>query len=141
VTGRSGSEHVGSTAVPGLAAKPIVDILLVVADSRDEETYLPAMEAAGYVLRIREPDWEEHRMFKDTNATVQVHVLSEGSVEIDRMLLFRDRLRINRADRDLYEHEKRELARQEWKFVQNYADARRDVVEGIIARARAEARD
>jgi GrpB-like predicted nucleotidyltransferase (UPF0157 family) len=133
-------EHVGSTAVPGLPAKPIIDILLVVADSGDEETYLPAMEAAGYVLRIREPDWEEHRMFKDPNATVQVHVLSEGSPEIERMLLFRDRLRANRDDRELYERKKRELARENWKYVQSYADAKGGVVESIIARARDEAR-
>jgi GrpB-like predicted nucleotidyltransferase (UPF0157 family) len=132
------TEHVGSTAVPGLAAKPIIDILLVVADSADEEAYTPALEAAGYVLRVREPDWYEHRMFRDPDANVQVHVLSEGCPEIERMLLFRDRLRINHADRELYERKKRELAREEWKFVQNYADAKGDVVEGIIARARAE---
>lgn len=71
-------EHVGSTAVPGLAAKPIIDILLVVADSADEETYAPALEAADYVLRVREPDWYEHRMFRGPDANVQVHVLSEG---------------------------------------------------------------
>jgi GrpB-like predicted nucleotidyltransferase (UPF0157 family) len=131
-------EHVGSTAVPGLAAKPIIDILLVVADSADEETYTPALEAADYVLRVREPDWYEHRMFRGAN--VQVHVLSEGCPEIERMLLFRDRLRIDQADRELYERRKRELAREEWKYVQNYADAKGDVVEGIIARARAEPR-
>jgi GrpB-like predicted nucleotidyltransferase (UPF0157 family) len=133
-------EHVGSTAVPGLAAKPIIDVLLVVADSGAEQTYLPAMEAAGYVLHIREPDLDEHRMFKDPNASVQVHVLSEGCPEIERMLLFRDRLRINRDDRQLYERQKRELAGQEWKYVQNYADAKGSVIEGIIARARVEAR-
>src|SRR6266513_4010027 len=56
-------EHVGSTSVPGLAAKPRIDILLVVADSADEQAYVPVLEAAGYVLRIREPDWYEHRAF------------------------------------------------------------------------------
>jgi GrpB-like predicted nucleotidyltransferase (UPF0157 family) len=133
-------EHVGSTAVPGLAAKPIIDILLVVADSRDEDAYLSAMEGAGYVLRSREPAWYEHRMFKDPNATVQVHVLSQRCPEIDRMLLFRDRLRTNGEDRELYDEKKRELAQREWKYVQNYADAKSEVVEGIIARARAETR-
>jgi GrpB-like predicted nucleotidyltransferase (UPF0157 family) len=133
-------EHVGSTAVPGLAAKPIIDVLLVVADSGAEQIYLSAMEAAGYVLHIREPDLDEHRMFKDPNASVQVHVLSEGCPEIERMLLFRDRLRINRDDRQLYERQKRELAGEEWKYVQNYADAKGSVIEGIIARARVEAR-
>ena len=56
-------EHVGSTSVPGLAAKPIIDILLAVPDSADEQTYVPALQATGYVLRIREPDWFEHRLF------------------------------------------------------------------------------
>jgi GrpB-like predicted nucleotidyltransferase (UPF0157 family) len=62
-------EHVGSTSVPGLAAKPLIDVVLVVRDTRDEEAYVPPLESAGYVLRIREPDWFEHRLFKgpDTN--------------------------------------------------------------------------
>ncbi|HET7929726.1 MAG TPA: GrpB family protein [Actinomycetota bacterium] len=130
-------EHVGSTSVPGLAAKPTIDILLVVADSANEGTYLDAMEAEGYELRVREPEWHEHRMFADLERTTQVHVLSEGNAEIERYLLFRDRLRTNQADRELYERTKRELAKREWKYVQNYADAKGPVVEKIIARARA----
>lgn len=133
-------EHVGSTSVPGLAAKPTIDILLIVADSADEEAYLPALEAAGYALRIREPDWNEHRMVVDRAANVQVHVLSEGCPEIERVLLFRDRLRRDAADRALYERTKRELAMRTWRYVQNYADAKGPVVEEIIARARHEAR-
>lgn len=131
-------EHVGSTSVPGLAAKPTIDVLLVVADSADEEAYLPALEAAGYVIRVREPDWYEHRMVVDRAANVQVHVVSEGCPEIERWLLFRDRLRSDAADRALYERTKRELARREWRYVQNYADAKASVVEEIIARARNE---
>jgi GrpB-like predicted nucleotidyltransferase (UPF0157 family) len=65
-----------------------------------------------------------------------VHVFSTGCVEIERMLLFRDRLRANDAERELYEQTKRELARREWKFVQHYADAKSEVVEAIIERAR-----
>ena len=126
-------EHVGSTAVPGLAAKPIIDILLIVGDSADEETYVPTLEAAGYVLRIREPDWYQHRVFKGPDTNINLHVLSKGCPEIDRMLLFRDRLRTNHADRALYERAKRELARKTWKYVQNYADAKGATVEGIIA--------
>jgi GrpB-like predicted nucleotidyltransferase (UPF0157 family) len=131
-------EHVGSTSVPGLAAKPTIDILLVVENSANEDTYLPFMETAGYELRIREPEWHEHRMFVDRGRTAQVHVLSEGDAEIERYLIFRDRLRSNRTDRELYERTKRELARKEWKYVQNYADAKSDVIEAIIARAREE---
>jgi GrpB-like predicted nucleotidyltransferase (UPF0157 family) len=129
-------EHVGSTSVPGLAAKPTIDILLVVANSADEEGYVTAMQAAGYELRIREPEWHEHRMFADGERTTQVHVLSDGNAEIERVLIFRDRLRTNQADRELYERTKRELAAKEWKYVQNYADAKGPVVEEIIARAR-----
>ncbi len=129
-------EHIGSTSVPGLVAKPILDILLVVTDSSDEATYVPALESAGYVLRIREPNWHEHRLFKGPDTNVNVHVFSTGSVEIERNLAFRDRLRANAVDRELYERTKRELAAKNWKFVQNYADAKSDVVEAILARAR-----
>lgn len=129
-------EHVGSTAVPGLPAKPRIDILLVVADSADEPSYVPALEAAGYVLRIREPDWYEHRMFKGPDTDLNLHVFSPDCPEVERMLLFRDRLRGNEPDRRLYERAKRELARREWTYVQNYADAKAPVVEEIIARAR-----
>ncbi len=129
-----GIEHVGSTSVPGLAAKPIIDILLVVADSADEESYVPPLEAAGYVLRIREPDWYEHRMFKTPRADVQIHVFSEGCPEIERMVAFRDRLRTSPEDRDLYGRTKRELARRRWKYVQNYADAKGEVIREILAR-------
>jgi GrpB-like predicted nucleotidyltransferase (UPF0157 family) len=129
-------EHVGSTSVPGLAAKPKIDVLLVVADSADEPAYVPTLEAAGYVLRVREPDWYEHRMFKGPDTDINLHVLSLGCLEINRMLLFRDWLRSNASDRHLYERTKRELARKDWKYTQNYADAKTSVVEEILLRAR-----
>ena len=128
-------EHVGSTSVPGLAAKPIVDIVLAVQDSSDEDAYVPALEAAGYVLRIREPDWFEHRVFKGPDTEVNLHVFSAGCEEIGRMLAFRDHLRANDDDRELYERTKRELASREWAFVQDYADAKTAVVREIVARA------
>ncbi len=129
-------EHAGSTSVPGLAAKPWIDMVLVVADSAGEPAYVPALEAVGYVLRIREPDWYEHRMFKRLDPGVHLHVFSPDCPEFERMLLFRDRLRSNEPDRQLYERTKRELARREWAYMQNYADAKAAVVEEIIARAR-----
>ena len=131
-------EHVGSTSVPGLPAKPIIDIVLAVPDSRDEAAYVPPMEAAGYVLRIREPEWFEHRLFKGVGPDANIHVFTVGTVEIDRMLAFRDWLRSNDADRSLYERTKRELAAREWKYVQHYADAKTEVVEAIMSRALAE---
>lgn len=130
-------EHVGSTSVPGLAAKPRIDLLLVVADSADEPSYVPALESAGYVLRIREPDWYKHRMFKGPDTDINLHVFStaSGDPEIERMLRFRDWLRTDEPDRRLYERAKRELAAREWKYTQNYADAKTAVVEEILARA------
>jgi GrpB-like predicted nucleotidyltransferase (UPF0157 family) len=130
-------EHVGSTSVPGLAAKPLIDILLVVADSGDEAAYVPALELQGYVLRVREPDWFQHRVLKGANPDTNLHVFSPGCIEIRRMLLMRDWLRTHPDDRALYERTKRELAQRQWKYVQNYADAKSAVVETILARASA----
>ncbi len=128
-------EHVGSTSVPGLAAKPRIDILLVVANTADEPSYVPDLEAAGYTLTIREPDWYEHRLFKGPDTDINLHVFSPGCTEIDRMLLFRDWLRTNDSDRLLYARTKRELANNNWKYVQNYADAKTSVVNEILTRA------
>ncbi|MBD0337664.1 MAG: GrpB family protein [Thermoleophilia bacterium] len=128
-------EHVGSTSVPGLPAKPIVDIVLAVEDSADEPSYAPQLEAAGYVLRIREPDWFEHRAFKGPDTDVNLHVFTAGSAEIERMLAFRDHLRADVADRELYLRTKRDLAARTWRYVQHYADAKSEVVEEILARA------
>ena len=130
-------EHIGSTSVPGLPAKPIVDILLVVEDSGNEATYLPALEEAGYVLRVREPDFDEHRMFRTPAKDVHVHVFSAGSPEIERYLLLRDRLRQNEGDRELYAQTKRVLAKRDWPNVEHYAEAKTDVIEGIVSRAAA----
>ena len=128
-------EHVGSTAVPGLAAKPIIDIDLVVADSADEMDYLPALEAAGYRLVIREPDWYEHRCLKGPDTNVNLHVYSKGCPEVERNLTFRDRLRADAADRDLYARTKRVLASREWTYIQQYADAKTQIVTEILQRA------
>ena len=130
-------EHVGSTAVPGLAAKPIIDMALAVSDSADEPRYVPGLEAAGYVLHGREPNWHQHRLLKGPDTDINLHVFSLGCPEIDRLLLFRDWLRNHDADRGLYERSKRELAKRTWKYVQNYADAKTSVVEEIVAHARA----
>lgn len=128
-------EHIGSTSVPGLAAKPIIDILVVVPDSSDESTYLPQLEASGHVLRVREPDWNEHRMFRTPEKDVHIHIYSDGCPEIERNLTFRDRLRRNSDDRNRYERTKRELAAKEWSDMNAYAEAKTEVVESIIAAA------
>jgi GrpB-like predicted nucleotidyltransferase (UPF0157 family) len=131
-------DHVGSTSVPGLPAKPLIDVALEVPDSADEAAYVPALEASGYNLRIREPDWFEHRLLKGPDADVNIHVFTAGCEEVDRMLLFRDWLRRNAADRRLYAVTKRELADREWKYMQQYADAKTAVVDEIMARATGE---
>ena len=113
-------------------------MLLVVADSADEPAYVPRWRPAGYRLRIREPEWHEHRLFKGPDTDVNLHTFSAGSPEIDRMLAFRDRLRTHDDERERYLATKRELAARHWVFVQDYADAKGEVVEGIIARALAE---
>jgi GrpB-like predicted nucleotidyltransferase (UPF0157 family) len=130
-------EHTGSTSVPGLAAKPVIDITMIVADVTDEEAYARDLEAGGYVIRIREnePEWYDHRVFKGPDTNVNLHVFSAGCVELERMVGFRDWLRTHDDDRELYERTKRELLTRDWKYVQNYADAKTDVVEAIVARA------
>jgi GrpB-like predicted nucleotidyltransferase (UPF0157 family) len=130
-------EHAGSTSVPGLPAKPRIDMVLGVADSADEPAYVPPLESAGYTLRIREPDWFEHRLLNGPDTELNLHVFSAGCEEIDRMLRFRDHLRTNEADRELYARTKRELAAREWKYVQHYADAKDAVVADIMSRAEA----
>jgi len=128
-------EHVGSTSVPGLAAKPLIDIVLAVEDSSNEPAYLPALEQRGYLLRIREPDWYQHRVLKGPGTDINLHVFSTGCVEIARMLTFRDWLRTHVDDRLLYEQTKRQLASRTWRNVQNYADAKSNVVQEILGRA------
>jgi GrpB-like predicted nucleotidyltransferase (UPF0157 family) len=135
-------EHTGSTSVPGLAAKPVIDILLEVADTADEASYVPALEAAGFRLRLRDPAWLEHRLLRRRIAEgdahdVNLHVFSQryAAKEIARVIGFRDWLRDHDDDRDRYAAAKRDLAKRSWKYVQNYADAKTDVIKEIHARA------
>ncbi|HEX7035504.1 MAG TPA: GrpB family protein [Pseudomonadales bacterium] len=128
-------EHVGSTSVPGLAAKPVIDLLLAVPDSADETRYVPPLERLGWALRIREQHWFEHRLLTFSKIEANLHVFSAGCAEIERMLRFRDHLRRDEGDRRLYEETKRRLAARTWKHVQDYADAKSDVVREIMARA------
>jgi GrpB-like predicted nucleotidyltransferase (UPF0157 family)/ribosomal protein S18 acetylase RimI-like enzyme len=128
-------EHVGSTSVPGLVAKPRIDILLVVSDAADEPSYVPALQAAGYTLRVREPDWHEHRLFNRSDAELNLHVFGPDSLEIERLLRFRDRLRSHTPDRERYAAAKRELAARHWRHMQDYAEAKSDVIEAILARS------
>ena len=100
-------EHVGSTAVPGLLAKPVIDIDLTVADSRDEHAYVPALERRGFVLAVREPWWYEHRCLRREDPRREdpaclLHVFSPDCAEAERHRIFRDWLRTHREDCSLY---------------------------------------
>jgi GrpB-like predicted nucleotidyltransferase (UPF0157 family) len=127
-------EHIGSTSVPGLAAKPVIDVLGVVPEVETESAYRPALEGAGYLLRVREPG---HRMFRTPERDVHVHLWSSGDDEIPRHLLLRDWLRVDTADRGRYESVKRELAARTWRDTNEYARAKSSVIAEILLRAEA----
>jgi GrpB-like predicted nucleotidyltransferase (UPF0157 family) len=126
-------EHTVSTSVPGLAAKPIIVMLVTVADPADGRL-VSIMEHAGYRLRVREP---RHRMFRTPELDVHVHVWSDSDPEVGRVLAFRDRLRPSPGDRVLYEALKRQLATREWRDMNDYADAKSELIEQILAASRA----
>jgi GrpB-like predicted nucleotidyltransferase (UPF0157 family) len=128
-------EHIGSTSVPGLPAKPRIDMLLVVRDPADEDSWLRSLLAVGYTLRIREPDWYQHRVVRGPDAEINLHVVADGCPEINRWLDFRDWLRSHPEDRDAYAATKRALAQRSWKYVNDYADAKSEIIESIIAKA------
>ncbi|WP_127481282.1 GrpB family protein [Nocardioides pantholopis] len=125
-------EHIGSTSVPGLAAKPIIDILVTVGDITAEEDYLGPLIAAGYVLRVREPG---HRLVRTPELDVHVHILQTGDSAAEDYLVFRDRLRRDEGDRGLYERTKRALVERDWPDMNAYADAKTDVITEIRGRA------
>ena len=125
-------EHFGSTAVPGLGAKGIIDVLVGVQDVDDEAAYGPALEASGWAIRVRQPG---HRMYRTPEQDVHAHVFTDGSEAAGIRLLFRDWLRHDAADRQLYEDTKRALARQEWEATNYYSDAKGGVVAEILGRA------
>jgi len=126
-------EHIGSTSVPGLAAKPLIDMLLIVDNVEDEAAFVAPLEAAGFELRVREPD---HRMFRTPQRDVHLHVYATGRAEERDYLDLRDWLRVSRDDRILYATVKRRLAQQQWADMNDYADAKTDVVRDILTRAR-----
>jgi len=127
-------DHIGSTAVPGLAAKPIIDIQVSVPDVEDETPYLPVLVAAGYPLRVREPG---HRMFRTPELDVHIHVCTAGSDWERRHLLLRDWLTVSAEDRDAYAALKLELQTQDWATMNHYADAKAALISEITTRAEA----
>lgn len=129
-------EHIGSTSVERLAAKPIIDMLVILPDPGDEDSYMPALLELGYQLRVREPDFHEHRMVRTPELDVHIHVFPDGSGEIDRHLLFRDHIRAHEQVRREYEVLKRRLSAEDWIDMNAYANAKTEFIEGIIQKAR-----
>ncbi|TWE14107.1 GrpB family protein [Prauserella muralis] len=127
-------EHIGSTSVPGLVAKPVIDIVAGIDAPDDEPAYVPELEAAGYVVRVREP---EHRCLRleRTDGPVNLHCYPPDHLEVRRYLVFRDRLRADAADRARYAAVKRELARHEWRDINYYAEAKWPVIREILGNA------
>ena len=128
-------EHVGSTSVPGLSAKPILDIDLILLDSTQENAYVPALGTAGYKLTIREPHWHEHRMLQRSDPAVHLHVWTLGSPEAARHKIFRDWLRSNEADRRLYGSHKQAIAEQDFRYMHDYNNAKSGLIREILGRA------
>jgi GrpB-like predicted nucleotidyltransferase (UPF0157 family) len=129
-------EHIGSTSVPGLAAKPIVDVLVAVdaVESVDVPGVRERLAEAGFDLRVREPG---HRMFRTAAHDVHLHVWPGASDDVRRHLLFRDYLRTSAADRARYEAVKRALAARTWDDMNDYADAKSPAIAEITTRAEA----
>ncbi len=128
-------DHVGSTAVPGLAAKNRLDIDLIVADPADESAYVAALEPAGYVLRTREPDWYEHRCLWTHDHGVNLHVFGPDCDEHLRHLMFRDWLREHPDDRDRYAAEKRQIAAAHPMDIVEYVNQKAAIVIEILRKA------
>lgn len=133
-----GLDHVGSTSVPGLPAKPVVDIDLVVADPADEAAYVPALEDAGFVLRVREPWWWEHRLLRHEDPRCNLHVFGPDSPEPLRNRLFRDWLTGNPDDLARYRDAKVAAAAQAnaaGEHVMDYNARKARVIREIYDRA------
>ncbi|KAF7170802.1 hypothetical protein CNMCM5623_003321 [Aspergillus felis] len=130
--------HAGSTSVPGLPAKAIIDVDLVVPDPTAEDDYVPALQAAGFQFLFREPNWYQHRFFWLAEPYANVHVFGPGAAELSRHQRFREWLIAHPEDRELYVRAKREAAREtreNGESVQEYNFRKESVIEEIMVRA------
>lgn len=130
-------EHVGSTAVPGLPAKPIIDIDLTVPDSRDEDAYRPALDAAGFPVQFREPVFHEHRFARSDSPPANIHIWSPDCPEAIRHRMLRDWLIAHPEERELYAAAKFASAEQinaEGGVVMDYNQRKQPVIRDILER-------
>lgn len=128
-------EHVGATSVPGLVAKPCVDLLLCVADPAEESAYVPDLETAGYTVAIHEPKRYGHRVLRGTEINLNLHVFAHGCEKAERMLRLRDHLRADAGARTRYAAVKKALAERDWDHIQDYVDAKSEVSEELLTEA------
>ncbi|EKJ70488.1 hypothetical protein FPSE_09349 [Fusarium pseudograminearum CS3096] len=131
--------HVGSTSVPGLPAKRVIDIDLTVQDVNDEASYVQALENVGFHFLLREPHWHGHRFFCDYgDVPTNLHVWGPDCPEAARHKIFTDWLRNNEEDRKLYEGVKREASEASiagGEDVMAYNKRKENVIREILQRA------
>lgn len=126
-------QHVGSTSVPGLAAKPVIDIACTVADAEDEQAFVPQLGSLGLVLRARLPG---RRFLRTAAKDVHVHVLTSGHPQLAEYQLLREQLLRSAEDRELYAATKRRLAERPWSDMTEYSAAKSEVLAQVLSRAR-----
>ncbi|KAK2040764.1 UPF0157-domain-containing protein [Colletotrichum somersetense] len=131
--------HVGSTSVPKLPAKAVIDIDLAVADPTDEDAYAPALERVGFQFLVREPEWHEHRFFAMYEPYhCNLHVFKEGTAELVRHIIMKEWLIANDDDRELYARTKMEAAEVSNSLgeeVMDYNLRKENVIREILQRA------
>ena len=133
--------HVGSTSVPGLPAKAVIDIDLVLSSNTlaAEHFYVPRLEAAGFQYLLREPAWYGHRFFAGHKPiSCNLHVWGPRCPEVERHRILRDWLREHEDDRELYARTKREVAavsREKGEDMMKYNSRKEKVILGILTRA------
>jgi GrpB-like predicted nucleotidyltransferase (UPF0157 family)/anthranilate/para-aminobenzoate synthase component II len=134
-------DHVGSTAVPGLRAKPIIDVQVSLRSMSPRAPWRDALVAAGYAYRL-DPTSVDHEFVSrddaDGTRLVNVHLCPAGSEWERRHLWFRDRLRAHPDERDAYAALKDELAARHPDDVHTYSDAKTAFIRSVEAAARDE---
>ena len=130
-------EHIGSTAVPGLLAKPVIDVIVLVDDLQEGLAAVPALEAGGYSYWRDNPDQTKLYLVKGLppapHRTHHLHVHANRT-EVDRYLAFRDALRRDTALRDQYAALKHQLAERFRNDRDAYSNAKTGFIDDVVSR-------